>query len=83
MLKFTFSTKDKRPALGLGLSRTNCARLLAGQPIQIRCADVGLPYPLTILLMAGETERTLMETLQKAGFELPTDPAKIHIDPKL
>jgi hypothetical protein len=85
MIKFV--CRGKQPGqtmIGLGLSRLNCERLLAGQPILIDAKTaLNLPWPIEIALFAGEDEKALITELKKAGFELPSDPARIHIDPKL
>jgi hypothetical protein len=50
----------------------------------VKGESLNLAEPIDIILCAGETEQTLMKEIQtKWGFELPTDPDKIHIDPKL
>jgi len=51
-----------KPLLVLGLSRLNTERLLAGQPIPIDTAEVGIPG-FSILLVAGETEDVIVAEL--------------------
>lgn len=68
--------------IGIGLSRLNCEKLLAGMPIIINVRDLGVPIPLEIAIMGGEDENSIAADLERAGFELPEDPDNIHIDPK-
>lgn len=82
MIKFT-ATTQKGHLVGLGLSRLNCELLLAGQPIVVDARKLGLPFALDILICGGETEFAIQEELERQGFDLPTDPNNIHIDPKL
>lgn len=54
------------PVLLIGLSRTNCTRLLDDQPIEITrdtLEAMGLPADMNIVLIAGETEATISEQL--------------------
>jgi hypothetical protein len=64
----------------LGLSRVNCERLLMGQPIVVKCTEIGLTFNLDIILMGGETELKIMAELKTAGMEFPEN---IYIDPRL
>lgn len=84
MIKFT-GTQDGKPLLGLGLSRGNCDKLLAGQPIVIHCEQIGLA-PLTIFLMGGETEESmageLLSTGALRGSVIRVDEGPLHPGPK-
>lgn len=83
MIKFTFDSKKPGvKVLGIGLSRLNCERLLAGQPIPIDLAEMGVSHLWDIVIMGGETELTIKAELEAAGMEMPP-PDKIHIDPRL
>jgi hypothetical protein len=68
MLKFSAHNRESdRPVLGIGLSRNNCDRLLAGQPIQFTTANMpGMP-PMEVFIMAGETEYEMTHKLLTAG----------------
>lgn len=52
------------PTLLLGLSRKNCEKLLAGQPILIKGEEVQLPG-FNVALIAGETEDSILADLEK------------------
>jgi hypothetical protein len=83
MVKFTAAGRTPGVVVvGLGLSHLNIQKLLAGQPIHVRLQDLNLPYPVEIMILAGENENRIADDLEKAGFEMP-DPDKIHIDPAL
>lgn len=43
------------PVLLIGLSKENCARLLAGRPIMFNASEVGLA-DLQLIIVGGETE---------------------------
>ncbi len=57
-------TFDSREVLLLGLSRENFERLLRKEPIFLAIEDVGLSYPLDLLIVAGETEAGITHDLQ-------------------
>jgi hypothetical protein len=62
---------------GLGLSRGNIDRLVAGQPIQVNGKEIGLTDD--ILIFFGETEDDLQAMIQPMiGPETVQ-----HIDPRL
>lgn len=70
--------KDGRPMIGLGLSRGNCAKLLAGKPIFIDLKVMLMEMSqlpdlndATILLFGGEDEETMQRDLMAAGKKLP------------
>lgn len=66
MIKATVKLGDGRSVLVLGLSRENTRRLHAGQPIEVRAAEVDPRLPeLTVWLMAGETEDAIADELQQ------------------
>lgn len=65
MIKAVAATSDGTVVI-LGLSRENCKRLVAGQPISVKLAELDPRLPeLTILLMGGETEETMAAELGK------------------
>jgi hypothetical protein len=78
MIKFSVTTSDGRPAIGLGLSAHNLKRLKAGQPIFIDGASEGLPFAGAILLFYGRTEHDMLEDLSR---HIGPD-TKVHIDPR-
>lgn len=69
MIKFTAEVQGnpKRRILGIGLSRENCERLLAGEPIQVDAMAVGMPAFEGLFIMAGETEQAMYDELKKHG----------------
>lgn len=81
VIKATIEVENGKLLL-LGLSRFNCERLLAGKPIPIDCKELGLP-PLEIVLFGGEDEAAMAAELQRNGMQFPSDPDKMHIDPRI
>lgn len=81
MIKFTFEGKDGRTHLGLGISRENVTRLIAGKPILVELPEMreGLAIDGNIMIHFGETERQL----QDAVAEFIGPETKVTIDPKL
>lgn len=72
MIKFTATLPDGRRLVGLGLSRANCERLLADQPIVVDTQiQLGLPWRGEILLFAGESEAALVRRLDELGVVGP------------
>ncbi len=72
MIKFHGTSPDDREMLGLGLSRKNCERLLAGQPIfidldKMASAGSGLKMRGVILIIGGETEEAMTDEMHKGG----------------
>lgn len=68
VIKFTAKKPDGSTLVGLGLSRANCERLLAGQPIVVEAISLGLPWNGTIALFAGETEAALVRDFDRLGL---------------
>lgn len=67
MIKAVGSGADG-PIVFLGLSRENCTRLLANQPIPVRLRELSPDLPdLTIVLIGGETEADMAEDLRSLG----------------
>ena len=57
--------EDGQEVLLLGVTRENIRRLTAGQPIRVSAeTHPGFPDHLRVLIVFGETERTLAETLK-------------------
>jgi hypothetical protein len=83
MIKFTAKPTPGRTLVGLGLSRKNWENLLEGKPIVISCEALHLAVAIDILIVGGETETSICQDLEDHGFNLPEDPDKIHIDPKV
>lgn len=50
----------------LGVTPANLRRLKDGQPILVKCDDLGL-------LVFGQTERAIAADLRAAGLDLPAD----------
>ena len=74
MSKATVKLGDGRSVLVLGLSRENTRRLHAGQPIEVRTADVDPRLPeLTLWLVAGETEEAIGAMLRREIRTYETD----------
>ena len=72
MIKGRIQTKNGGATLLLGLSRTNCERLLDNKPILVTKAmlvALGLPGVTEIVLIAGETEESIVADMEHAGFE--------------
>ena len=68
MIKFSATnTETGQPILGIGLSRANCDKLLAGQPILFDTSAMeGLP-DLAVYIMAGETEEDMALEMYNLG----------------
>jgi len=79
MIKATGTNSDGEPVLIIGLSRGNCEKLLAGQPIPFKTGELGLPQ-LEILIMAGETETAMYRELRDMGILKNT---AVHEDKRL
>jgi hypothetical protein len=79
MIKFAFNDNEDRTHLGLGISRENVNRMIAGKPIRVDLTELGLAPNGSILIFFGETERELQQQL--AEFIGPD--TKVHIDPRL
>lgn len=73
MIKAAGADGDGNPLLLLGLSRANCDRLVAGQPIKIDMAKLGLP-PGIVLLIGGETEDDVTEDFRVLGVPVRPKP---------
>lgn len=58
------------PVVLLGLSGENVTRLMAGEPILVNLAELGLP-PLRIALTGGRTEADIMQQLEQQYGPLP------------
>jgi hypothetical protein len=83
MIKF-LAERDGRPMIGLGLSRGNCEKLLAGKPIFIdlkvmlmNVAELPDLNEATILIFGGETEESMQAELKQAG---PLPKAQPHYE---
>jgi hypothetical protein len=81
MIKFTYGGKDGRTHLGLGISRENVNRMIAGQPIRVRLPEMreGLSIDGAVMIFFGETEREL----QQAVAEFIGPETVVNIDPRL
>ena len=70
MIKFHGVASDGGELIGIGLSRENCTRLLAGKPIHIKLSDMaqtGLQLRGEILIIGGETEQSITDELHSMG----------------
>lgn len=69
--------------LMLGLSRENITRLIAGQPIVVKKATHGdgVPAGWEIVILFGETELEMKQSLEKVGLIKPD--TKVTVDPRL
>lgn len=81
MIKFVSDSNDGRVHLGLGISRGNVDRLIAGQPIRVSLQEMqeGLAINGDIMIFFAETEREL----QQAIAEFIGPETKVKIDPRL
>lgn len=67
MIKFTGYDRVRNcNMLGIGLSRGNCEKLLAGEPIEFNTGEMGMPK-LTVMIMGGETELAMHQELEELG----------------
>lgn len=59
-----------RSVLGIGLTRANCERLQAGQPIHFHAEqmDVASLQVQEVMIFFGETEATMEADFRKAGL---------------
>lgn len=72
MIKAAGKTGIGQDFLFLGLSGENVTRLVAGEPIRIRSAEMsalGLP-PMLIVLHYGRTENAIRDELYKFGVQV-------------
>lgn len=63
MIKFTATTGEGTPLIGLGLSEENLRRLRAGQPIMLKLGDLLPGVQIEVLIFAGRDEYDLTERL--------------------
>jgi hypothetical protein len=81
MIKFAGTNERGLPVIGLGLSRENCKRLLAGQPIRISVDEIVSTIDAEIVLFAGETEAAMAKEFKKSGLIGPdTKQHRMHPD---
>lgn len=64
MIKFTSHLQNGKKLIGIGLSRENCNRLLDGKPILFD-GDQLEEFGLQFLIMGGETEETIHNSLKE------------------
>lgn len=67
MIKFTAKNVRGQDVVGLGLSRANCERLLAGEPILVPLDELVPGATIEVLVFAGETEQAMYDHFQRAG----------------
>lgn len=63
------SKKDGRPLVILGLSGENVTRIVAGEPLVVDMAEMGLP-PMEVAIIYGRTEQAILENLRKDGADV-------------
>lgn len=80
MLKFTATKGDGGKIVGLGLTRANIERMMAGQPVLVHARDLNLPYDLDITLIFGEDEAAIEKMLRDGGMIGPN--TKKHTEPR-
>lgn len=81
MIKFAGTSKRGTPLIGFGLSRANCERLLAGQPIRISVDEMNPNLDIEVIIFAGETEAAIEADFRKHGLIGPgTKYHKMHPD---
>lgn len=66
-------TRGGKPALILGLSGENMTRLMAGEPIMLDTAALGLPE-MTVVICGGRTEDAITADLRVHGLLPPEVP---------
>ncbi len=81
MIKFTgTNTETGQPVLGIGLSRENCEKLLAGQPILFNTESLKDFPVMEVFILGGETEDSMAFDMLKMGAVRPD---QIKEDPGL
>lgn len=68
MIKFAGTSKRGTPLIGFGLSRANCEKLLAGQPIRISVDEMNPDLDIEVIIFAGETEAAMHADFKKHGL---------------
>lgn len=59
-----------KPLLILGLSGETVTRLMAGEPILLDTAPLGLP-DMSVVIVGGRTEQTILDDLRAHGLIAP------------
>lgn len=67
MIKATGVGPNGEPVVLLGLSGENVTRLIAGEPIRLDLAELGLP-PTMVVICYGRTEDALVAELRRHGL---------------
>ena len=68
MIKFAGNNSETgRPVLGIGLSRDECTKLLAGNPIQFDSTGMTGLQPITVFIFGGEDEITMAFDMLRHG----------------
>lgn len=71
MIKAILETKGGGKMLVIGLSKMNCEKILAGQPIHFTNSALPMEGINQVLVMGGETEEAIGEELAKALDGVP------------
>jgi hypothetical protein len=61
---------NEKPLLILGLSGENVTRLMAGEPILLDTAPLGLPE-MSVVVVGGRTEQAILDDLRAHGLIAP------------
>lgn len=72
MIKAAGKTGLGQPLLFLGISGENVSRLVAGEPIHIKAADLaklGLP-PVEMVIHYGKTEQAILDEIKAHGIKM-------------
>jgi hypothetical protein len=70
VIKFHGESTSGRHMLGIGLSRKNCEKLLAGQAIHFDLESMegsGFPWKGEVLIVGGETEEDITMQMHDQG----------------
>lgn len=66
---------DKKTVVVFGLSQENCRRLLAGDPLLIRGAEVGLNHD--VLILGGADEATIIKDIRTLA-NIPKEETEVY-----
>lgn len=70
MLKGVGTMASGERVIVLGISEENVRRLRLRQPIRVDLEDLGLPGQGIIVLMWGDTERSILIELETVGIKI-------------
>jgi hypothetical protein len=87
LIKFIGNDSSGRPILGVGLSRENCERLLAGKSIEIDLATTRIESTIvggidlniaSLVILGGETDRSITANLHEILGADENTPKLLH-----